>query len=63
MLITGYRRGANSLYAIQAVKKHTNLDLKTSKRLIEDVLEGRPIELPNDFVLREELEALNFILE
>jgi hypothetical protein len=63
MLITGYRRGANSLYAIKAVHKHTNLDLITSKRLIEDVLEGRPRELPNDFVLREELEALNFILE
>lgn len=63
MLITGYRRGANSLYAIQAVRKHTGLDLITSKRLIEDVLEGKPRELPNDFVLREELEDLNFILE
>ena len=63
MLIIGYRRGANSLYAIKSIHKHTNLDLITSKRLIEDVLEGRARELPDDFVLREELEDLNFILE
>ena len=63
MIISGWRPGANTINAVQAVRKHTNLSLLESKHLIEDVLDGKPRTLPDDLVLREELEDLKFILE
>ena len=60
MYITGWRNGANTIDAIQAVRKHTNMSLIDSKRLIEDAIEGKTVKLPDDFVLREDLEDLGF---
>jgi hypothetical protein len=63
MTIIGYRKGANSLGAILSVKKHTSCSLLESKKLIESVLNGQAVQLDEDFVLREELSQLNFIVK
>lgn len=63
MKIIGYRRGANSINAIQSVRKHTGRSLVESKRLIEQVLEGQIVQLDEDFVLREELTDCMFIVK
>lgn len=60
MYIIGWRSGANTIHAVQAVKRHTNLSLVEAKRLIEDAVEGKSVTLPDDFVLREDLEDLGF---
>jgi hypothetical protein len=63
MLILGWHTGANTIEAIRAIHKHTDLGLYTSKRIIEDVVEGNPQTVPDDFVLREELVRCNFIVK
>lgn len=63
MTIIGYKKGANSLNAILSVRKHTGLSLSESKRVIEEVLEGKIVQLDEDFVLREELTDLKFIVK
>lgn len=63
MTIIGYRKGANTIDAIRSVKKHTGRSLLESKRLIEQVLEGKAVVLDEDFVLREELTDYNFIVK
>jgi hypothetical protein len=63
MYITGWRSGANTNDAVQAVKRHTNMSLLDCKRLIEDAIEGKAVVLPDDFVLREDLEDLGFKLK
>ena len=63
MYITGWKNGVKTIDAIQAVRKHTNMSLIDSKRLIEDAIEGKTVKLPDDFVLREELEDLGFKLK
>ena len=60
MYIAGWRSSANTQDAILAVKRHTNLSLAESKRLIESAVEGKVVALPDDFVLREDLEDLGF---
>jgi ribosomal protein L7/L12 len=60
MYITGWKSGVKTIDAIQAVRKHTNLSLAEAKRLIEDAIEGKSVTLPDDFVLREDLEDLGF---
>lgn len=62
MIVLGYKTGANSIKAVQAIKKHTGKSLLESKRIIEDVLDGKPVTLPDDFVLREDLEDLKFLV-
>ena len=62
MIIVGWRSGANTINAIQAVRNHTGMSLKESKQLIESALEGNSVKLPDDFVLREDLEECNFII-
>lgn len=63
MTIIGWRQGANSVNAIRAVAKHTGKPLLESKQLIESALEGNAVVLPDDFILREDLEECNFILD
>lgn len=61
--IIGWRTGAKTIDAINAIRKHTGISLTESKQLIEDVLAGNSRKLPNDFVLREDLEACKFIIQ
>lgn len=63
MIITGWKKGAKTIDAIKAVQKHTGMSLLESKRLIEDAVEGKIVTLPDDFVLREDLEDANFIVQ
>lgn len=63
MYIIGWRAGAKTIDAINAVRKHTGLSLVESKHLIEDVLAGNSRKLPDDFVLREDLEDCRFIVQ
>jgi ribosomal protein L7/L12 len=62
MYITGYRAGVKTIDAINAVRKHTGKSLLDSKRLIEAAVDGKSVQLPDDFVLREDLEDLGFKL-
>lgn len=62
MTIIGYRKGANSINAIQSIRKHTGLSLKASKQLVEQVLAGEIVKLDDDFILREELIDFRFIV-
>lgn len=62
MYITGYRAGVKTIDAVIAVKKHTGKSMIESKRLIEAAIEGKAVQLPDDFVLREDLEELGFRL-
>ena len=63
MYIIGWRKGAKTISAIDAVRKHTGKSLSEAKRLIDDALEGKPVQLPDDFVLREDLEDFGFKLK
>lgn len=63
MIVTGWRTDVNVLNAIQTLHAHSNLSLKESRQAVDDILKGKPMVLPDDFVLREELEDLNFIIE
>jgi ribosomal protein L7/L12 len=63
MLITGYRAGVKTIEAITVVRKHTGKSLSESKRIIEDAIEGKTVKLPDDFVLREDLEDLGFRID
>lgn len=62
MIITGCKHGANSIEATKAIHEHTNKSLLESKRLIERVLDGEMVEIPDDFVLREDLEYHRFTI-
>jgi ribosomal protein L7/L12 len=62
MYIIGCKHNAKSVDAITAVKKHTGKSLLESKKLIESVMEGKSVKLPDDFVLREDLEDANFLI-
>lgn len=62
MKIIGYKKGARSIDAIKSVRTHTGMSLAESKKLIENVLEGKTVTLDEDLVLREELTDQLFIV-
>ena len=62
MIVLGYKAGANFVEVAGVLKKHTNMDAKTVKQVILDIKEGKGVNLPDDFVLREDLEDLNFLV-
>lgn len=63
MIVTGYKHVVDATNAIKAIHKHVEPNLQKSKSIIDDVLEGKVISLPDDFVLREDLEDAGFIIE
>jgi len=63
MVITGWRAGVRTIDAVQAVHKHTDFGLRDSKILIETALSGKSVKLPDDFVLREDLEDCGFTVK
>jgi hypothetical protein len=63
MIVTGYKPNANFILAAQVLKKHTTFTSSDIKQLIEHIKEGQGVKLPDDFVLREDLEELNFYLD
>lgn len=62
MMVLGYRAGANFNKATNAIAKHTNMSLIEAKALCKKIENGEGVKLPDDFVLREDLEELNFLL-
>jgi len=58
MYVTGYRAGANFDQARIAINKHTQFSLSESKAICDAIQEGQAVKLPDDFVLREDLEDL-----
>ena len=62
MLVLGYKAGVNFVEVASALRKHTNMDAQTVKRTVADIKDGKGVNLPDDFVLREDLEDLNLLL-
>ena len=63
MTVIGYRPNANFVEAQNVLKKHTQFSLSDIKQLLEHIREGQGVKLPDDFVLREDLEELNFLVD
>lgn len=63
MMVIGYKPNANFVAAQQIIKKHTNFSSNDAKQLVEHIRNGNGVKLPDDFVLREDLEDLNFLLD
>lgn len=64
MLVIGYRRGADFVKAKSAIAKHTTLksnDITTFLKALEN--EGQVFSLPDDFVLRDDLTDIDFIIQ
>jgi uncharacterized protein (DUF305 family) len=63
MQITGYKHGADADDAISAIIKHTTLSISMSRKMVEDAISGKIINLNDDFVLREDLNDAGFVVE
>lgn len=61
MRIIGCKYDANFSEAAVAIHKHTGKSLTASRKMIDTILDGKSVELPDDFVLREDLEYANFL--
>ena len=62
MVVLGYRTGVNFNEVASVLRKHTNMDAKTVKKTVLDIEAGKGVKLPDDFVLREDLEELNLLV-
>jgi transcription elongation factor GreA-like protein len=62
MLVVGYKTNANFAEAARVIKKHTNMETKDVQKVVSQIKEGQGVKLPNDFVLREDLEDLDFLI-
>jgi len=62
MIVLGYKSNARFDEAALALVKHTRMDKQAVKKVIADIKEGKGVTLPDDFVLREDLTDLNFLL-
>ena len=63
MMVIGYKPNANFLEAQNVIKKHTTFSANDAKQIVENIREGKGVKLPDDFVLREDLEDLNFLVD
>jgi len=63
MMVIGYRPNANFIEAQNIIQKHTTFSIGDVKQMVEHIREGNGVKLPDDFVLREDLEDLNFLLD
>ena len=62
-MVIGYKPNANFVEATNVINKHTNFSIGDIKQMVEHIKEGNGVKLPDDFVLREDLEDLNFTLD
>jgi hypothetical protein len=63
MIVVGYKPEANFVAAQQVIRKHTQFSHSDAKHIVEHIKEGNAVKLPDDFVLREDLEDLNFLVD
>ena len=62
MIVHGYKSNANFLGVKNAIRKHTNYDAKTVSSIVSQIQQGKSVTLPDDFVLREDLEDANLLI-
>jgi hypothetical protein len=62
MIITGCNRKFNNEKAIEALRKHANLSIPESKKIIDLVFEGKSYTIVDDFILMEDLEEAGLII-
>lgn len=63
MLVIGWKSGVNVNGAVRAIHKHVGLSLDESKKIVDGVIDGKTHKLPDDFILREDLEDCKFIIQ
>jgi hypothetical protein len=63
MMVIGYRPNANFAEAQNVLQKHTAFSVRDIKNMLDHIREGQGVKLPNDFVLREDLTDLNFLVD
>lgn len=63
MMVIGYKPNADFSNAQLVIKKHTQFSASDVKHIVEHIKEGKAVKLPEDFVLREDLTDLNFLLD
>jgi hypothetical protein len=63
MIVVGYRSTANFIEATNVIRKHTEFSLNDTKTIIENIKSGKGVKLPDDFVLRADLEDLDFLVQ
>jgi hypothetical protein len=63
MIVVGYRANADFAEAQIAIRKHTGSSHSEAKKIVENVRSGKGVKLPDDFVLRADLEDLNFLVQ
>lgn len=63
MIVTGYKTSANFYEAQLVIQKHTDLSASDVKTIMKNIQQGTAVKLPDDFVLREDLEDLHFLLD
>ena len=63
MIVVGYRSTANFIEATNVIRKHTEFSLNDTKTIIENIKSSKGVRLPDDFVLRADLEDLDFLVQ
>jgi hypothetical protein len=63
MNVIGFKANANFDSATLVLKKHTNHSISDIKTILDMIKDGKAVVLPDDFVLREDLEELNFLID
>ena len=62
MIVVGYKANANFVEVGNTIKRHTNYDSQTVRSLVSQIQNGQGVNLPDDFVLREDLEDLDLLI-
>jgi len=62
MVVLGYRSGANFAKAPAVIVKHTSMNITEARKICKKIEDGEGVTLPDDFVLREDLEDLDFLI-
>jgi hypothetical protein len=63
MIVLGYRADADFFKAKIAISRHTHFNLSESKAICDAIQEGQAVNLPDDFVLKEDLLELSFFVD
>jgi hypothetical protein len=62
MNVIGYRSNADFNAARDSLVKHTAFSASDIRHILQHIEEGNAVKLPDDFVLREDLEDNNFLI-
>ena len=62
MLVIGYKTGADFNSAAKVIIKHMSISLQEASKLCDRIKKGESVSLPNDFVLRDDLKELQFLI-